>query len=108
MTSVREQLGLFDRRPSKPTLEERFAHFMAENPHVFDRFCEVALDMISRGVERWSADAVAHVLRWEAVVHTRGDEYRINNSYVRFLAERFVERYPQHADFFERRKRRAA
>ena len=108
MTSVREQLGLFDRRPSKPTLEERFAHFMAENPHVFDTFCRVALEMIGRGVKRYSADGIGHVLRWDAIQGVRGEEYRINNSYVRFFAERFVERYPQHADFFERRKRRAA
>lgn len=106
--SVREQLGLFDRRPSKPTLEERFADFMRQNPHVFERFCELALDMIQRGVDRWSADAVAHVLRWEALVQTRGDEYRINNSYVALLARRFAERHPEHAAFFETRKRRAA
>lgn len=106
--TAREQLGLFDRRVAKPTLAERYAAFERENPHVVDRFCEIALDMIRRGVTRWSADAVAHVLRWEALVQTKGDEYRINNSYVRFLSERFVERHPEHADFFERRKRRAA
>ena len=108
--NVRDQLGLIFREADRPkvSLEERYQAFVRDNPHVVDAFCRVALDMIDRGVGRYSADGIGHILRWEAIVQSKGEEYRVNNSYLSRMGDEFVRRYPQHEGFFERRKRRAA
>ena len=107
---TRDQLGLVFREAGRPkvSLEERFQAFLRDNPHVVDAFCRVALDMIAKGVRRYSADGIGHILRWEAIVESKGEEYRVNNSYLSRLSDEFARRHPEHAGFFERRARRAA
>ena len=105
---MRDQLAIVFREAERPrlSLEERYQHFVRENPHALRRFCEIALELIARGHKRWSGDAIVHVMRWLEAVPTKGDSYRFDNSYVSLMVRDFQRLHPAEASFFETRKRR--
>lgn len=97
------QLNLFDR-----TSKRRFDAWLAANPHVWELFALYSNEAIRAGHEHYSADAIVHRIRWHVSVETRGDEFKINNNYVAFLARMFADCFPQHAGFFRMRTQRAS
>ena len=86
--------------------DERFAEFHRCNPQVYQALRAVSLDTRRVGVRRWSVDAAMHIVRWRYRLQTKGDEFRINNSYSALYARLLMEREPELAGFFELRKRR--
>jgi hypothetical protein len=67
-------------------------------------FDEIALDLISRGIERYSSDAILHRIRWHRQIEQGDRSFKCNDNWTPTLARRFVEKHPQHARFFEFRK----
>lgn len=100
------QLSLLSRYDSR-TLEQRWRAWIAENEHVYRLFERFTLEAIAAGHHHYSADAIVHRIRWHTGVETRGDEFKINNNYVRFMARRFAAEHSQHAGFFRAREQRA-
>lgn len=93
---------------SPRSIDERFAKFHGENPHVWQMFVRFAFELIARGRKRYSADAIAHRIRWEMAFATTGEDFKLNNDYSQAYARLFAEAYPEHRDFFEMRRRRCA
>jgi hypothetical protein len=94
--------------PPPPTLEERFAAFHSANPQVYSALVALARELVQAGVTHCGIGQLTERLRWEAAIRTRGDEYRINNSFRALYARLLVERerwLPE--GFFELRRRRA-
>ncbi len=83
--------------------EERFSIFHTNNPRVYELFREFTLEVIDRGYESYSADAIMHRVRWEANIVTDDPRFKINNNYVAFYARLFMAEFPHHKDFFETR-----
>ena len=84
------------------TLDERYALWIAANPHVLDAL-EVLASQWPNG-KRIGVKALAEVLRYRSGMETTGSPWRIDNSYVSRLARDLVARRP---DLDERIERRA-
>lgn len=106
-----EQLAFPDltRAPSGTALlpiEQRFARFHADNPHVYAELRRLALDLVERGHRRIGIGMLTEVLRWSAMT-TRGDDsYKINNSFRAAYARLLADTEPALADAFEFRRLR--
>jgi hypothetical protein len=94
---VTKQFDLFDRR------EARFAEFDAANPDVWRLFERFTLELIRRGFEHYSSDAVLHRVRWETAVSAKDGTFKIDNNWTPYFARKFHSHYPQYAGFFRTR-----
>lgn len=93
----------------KKTITERFEEFSRDNPEVWRLFEMFTLQLIRAGKTRSSADFVLHRVRWTTTIETQTPEpFRINDHFASRYADRFHAAHPQHAGFFETRRRRAA
>jgi hypothetical protein len=102
-------LSLFDEpgwltNPST-RLEREFAVFHASNPHVYEEFERRALELHRAGQRRIGVKAIAERLRYDVMLRTLGDEYKINNNRVAFYSRLLIHRNPELADAIETRKR---
>lgn len=110
-----EQLSLFAQTAHGPvpavveapadeqTLEDRFALFLLDCPDVYPEFVKIALDLKESGIERYSSDAVCHVIRYFRATRSRNDGFKINNNMTSRLARKAMAEYPELAGFFETR-----
>lgn len=59
--------------------------------------------VIASGMERYSARAVIHRIRWHHHIEKGDREFKCNNNWTPALARWFMQKYPQHDGFFETR-----
>lgn len=92
---------------SRLSIEDRFDLWDARNPHVYDRFVEIALDLKRKGFSRYSADAIMHVIRWESDSRpSREGGFVCNNDFTALLARKAMRYVPELREFFEIRARK--
>jgi hypothetical protein len=89
------------------TLAERFQDFHRANPQVWDLFDRFAWELARAGSSRLSAKLIFERIRWETTLATRGEPWRVNNSYSAFYARLWMARYPDASASFETRVQRA-
>lgn len=92
----------------RASIEERFAQFHEQNPHVLVALETLAADYLAAGRERIGIGMLFEVLRYQSGIRTVGDQFRLNNDYRALYVRLVVERHPEWADAFETRARRAA
>jgi hypothetical protein len=110
------QLPLFDlREPVAPTRADRYdddaRDFLAEHPDVWALFVRFARELIASGRPHGGAKAIWERIRWERATSAhrgRDVDFALNNNLVAPLARIFAATYPEHAEFFRFRERRAA
>lgn len=99
------QLALaFDRERS---IDEAFAAFHAENPHVYAELKMLAMRARRRGASRIGIGMLFEVLRWRRTLRTDGEDFKLNNNY-RSRYARMLNAEPELAGCFETRELRAA
>ena len=90
------------------TLEDKFTVFNQENPKVYELFKDFALRAIKTALARnqkyLSADMIMHRIRWETLVETTDDTYRINNNWVANYSRMFQKEFAEYSHFFKNRK----
>jgi len=91
---MNQQLDLFDNK--------LFSQYHEENPQVYKAFKEMALKAVTFK-SHFGAKAIFEVLRWKTAV-SGNDGFKINNNYTSFYARMFENEFPQHKDFFRKRK----
>jgi hypothetical protein len=74
---------------------------------VRDKFEELALYLINRGWQRYSARGIMHRIRWHITVEKNHREFKVNNNWSAPMSRWFLAKYPQHAGFFEVRERKS-
>lgn len=89
----------------KTSLKIQWWRFHKRHPEVFERFRQIAFDLISNGHKHYSSDGILHVVRFELNRLRRDpkDQYKINNNFSAYLARYFIHLYPQYSNFFETR-----
>ncbi len=100
------QLALFD-WTGPPEAEQSFAAFHAANPDVWWHFERFTMELIRKGYEHHSADAVLHRVRWETDANAGGKPYKISNGHQPYYARLFHRTHPAHAGFFRTRRSKA-
>jgi hypothetical protein len=84
-------------------LEQDFVEFHAKNPHVYKLFDQFTKALISRGYAHQSADVVLHRIRWETLIETTDDTFKINNNYSAYYARLWMRDNPTYKGFFRTR-----
>jgi hypothetical protein len=86
------------------TLRERFESFHRLNPHVAENLFKLAKRAKDRGVKRWAVKALIEHLRWQTVMQTEGEVWKINNNHAPFYARLLMKEHQELDGFFETRK----
>lgn len=68
--------------PRGATLQQRFEAFHRANPWVFDEVIRLLEEARDDGARRIGVKHVFEVLRWKHRRRTRGDDWRLNNSFT--------------------------
>lgn len=85
-----------------------FAKYHAKNPHVYALFVAFAMEAIRAGRRKLSANVIFERIRWESLIRTEGDGFKVNNNYRADCARKFMEEHPEHSGIFRIRIRRSA
>jgi hypothetical protein len=98
---------LFDPPPPKADkLQAAWNACKLQHPDFLDRCYALCQRAKQRGIRRWSADALFHVLRWETADTTGDHDLKINNNYSSLAARDLMARHPDLDGFFELRIRK--
>lgn len=104
------QPTLFDLAPIVPltgeyeTLDDRFWAFHKANPAVYRALVALARQLKAAGRHRFGIGALFERLRFEAALHTWGDEFKLNNSLRSRYARLIMRQEPDLDGFFEVRE----
>ena len=79
----------------------RFLSYHKNNPHIYSKFKDMAYQVKATGRDRYSAEIIISVLRWDRDISTRsGDEYKISDSWRSMYARLLAYEYPEFENFF--------
>lgn len=88
----------------KPSIEHRFREFHSKNPHVYQRLVELARELRAKGYKRAGIGMLYEVLRWQTMIKTVGEDYKLNDNYRSRYARLIMEKEPDLEGFFEKRR----
>ena len=75
-----EPCPLFDE--PRRTIQDKFEDFHERHPEVYSEIVRMARELKAAGHQRYSMDALLHVIRWHRHVRRdQGDEFKINDWY---------------------------
>lgn len=96
---------MIDSTKTEPSeLDKRFWAFHKENPQVFEKLEELTLQAYSHGRKKIGIKMIFEVLRWNSMMSTSGDTYKLNNSYFSRYVRILIDKHPEYRDLFEMRK----
>jgi hypothetical protein len=70
---------------------------------VLELFERLANHLVETGWNHYSADAILHRVRWHFQVEKGDREFKCNNNWTSHLARWWMDRHPEHSEFFETR-----
>lgn len=105
---MNSQLPLLELQPlieaqvaREATIQQRFEAFHAANPQVYAALRSLALQMVGGGVRSYGIKGLFELLRWQYAIQTKGEPYRLCNSYTSRYARLLMQREPALRGFFE-------
>lgn len=84
-------------------LDKRFKEFDEANPKVYKKLVQMATDLRARGHKKIGMKMLFEVTRWQTMLHTSGDPYKMNNSYCSRYVRKIVSEHPEFDGMFETR-----
>lgn len=88
-------------------LDKRFREFDDKNPKVYIKLLKMTKDLKDRGHSRIGIGMLFEVIRWQTMLQTVGDPYRLNNSYRSRYVRKIAHEHPEFANMFETRELRS-
>lgn len=95
------QESLFD-----STAQQKFEKYHRDNPHVLERLIAMTDQAVAKGHRCIGIKLLFEVLRWETMISTKGDEYKINNNYAPRYARLIEQVRPDLEGVFRKRELR--
>jgi hypothetical protein len=92
---------------AKPTIQDAFERFHAQNPEVYDLLRKFALEALGAGRTKMGIKFIIERIRWEMLVVTRGNEFNINNNFSSRYARKLMAEVPELDGVFELRTLKA-
>ena len=83
----------------------KFEKHNQANPHIYEMFYKYANDLRLAGVKRHGAKSIMERLRWDFAFDTKGDSFKITNSYTSMYARLLILNQPEFDGFFKLRGR---
>lgn len=88
------------------SIQRRFEEFHAANPHVYSALVRMSRQLQERGRTRVGIELLFAQLRWQSLISTTGDEFKLNNSFRSRYARKLIAEHPEFEGLFETRKLR--
>lgn len=87
------------------TIDDHFADFHGENPHVYENIKRIAYQAKAAGRKRIGMKLIFERLRWEYYIRTDRpeEEFMLNNNYTSRYARLLMANEPELAGMFETR-----
>ncbi len=85
-------------------LDEAFWTFHRDNPHVYDALARLARQGVRAGRTRLGIGMLFEVLRWEHMLRTEGDPFKLNNNLRSRYARLLMHQEPDLEDLFDLRE----
>lgn len=95
--------GAFDSDPSETVI--KFIDYIQNNLNVWLEFEKMALNLIDKGHDHYSARTIVHVLRYQTHVGEFKSKYKINDHVSPMFARIFILIHPEHEGFFKIKNR---
>ena len=89
------------------SIDRAFWKFHKGNPKVYQKLVQLTQEAKAAGRNKIGMKMLFEVARWQHLVHTRGDDYALNNNYTSRYARIIAEEYPELASMFEIRRIRS-
>lgn len=87
-------------------IERAFLRFHSDNPWVYDRLRDMALQLKRKGRDSYGIAALWEVLRYEHAIQTVSeDRLKLNNNYRALYSRMLAQQEPELRDFFRMRLR---
>ena len=86
------------------TIDAAFWKFHRENPLVYNKLVELARQARASHKRKIGIGMLFEVLRWNHMIQTRGDHFKLNNNFRSRYVRLISEKHPELADLFETRK----
>ncbi len=85
---------------------KQFEQYDRDHPEIWREFERIATFLIASGKKRYGAKAICEIIRYNSVFRTRYgyEEIKINNTYIKGYALKFMTCYPKYHGFFEVRR----
>jgi len=83
--------------------EVRFQNFDRDNPHVYTLFKQFATQLFKKGHKRIGGRMIIERIRWETMIETTDQDYKINNNYISHYTRKYIRDFPEHRDKFNTR-----
>jgi len=87
------------------SIEERFLRFHTANPHVARALARMALDLKRSGVKKVGIARLYERLRWNNLVQTKEDNFKLNNNHRALYSRLIMNKVPELEGFFTKRTR---
>lgn len=82
-------------------IDQAFWSFHRKNPQVYRKIVEMTREAKRRGKRKIGMKMLFEVIRWEHLVHTRSDDFALNNNYTSRYVRLLSEDHPELANMFE-------
>jgi hypothetical protein len=89
---------------NQETIQQRFLTFHFNNPHIYSLLCKYARLAKAKGFAKYSIQSLCEIIRWHVSTPSRGDEFKVNNSYLSRYARLLMSQESDLAGFFEVRE----
>ncbi len=86
------------------TIDQAFWNFHRKNPQVYKKLVEMTEHAKGINKRKIGMKMLFEVIRWEHLVHTRSDDFALNNNYTSRYVRIISEAHPELADMFETRR----
>ena len=70
---------------------DAFCEFHRANPHVYIRLLEMARELVTKGHARVGMKMLFEALRWERMLQTDGEPFKLNNNFHSLYARMLME-----------------
>ena len=85
-------------------LEMKFWEFHKNNPQVYVTLVRLARELKDTGHRKIGIGMLFEVVRWQTMLRTEGDPYKMNNNYRSRYARLIMENEPDLEDIFDLRE----
>jgi len=83
-------------------LASKFKKYHTENPHIYEAFEKLTLEIISAGRRNFEVRGIIGKLRWDSAIRGN-DEFKVNENYATYYGRLFEDLHPQHVGFFRKK-----
>ena len=81
-------------------LKQRWWTWHKKNPEFYALFKRFTFQAIEKGHRNLSAWLIVNRIRWETMIVTTGDDYKISNDFIALNARLFMHDHPEYKGFF--------